>query len=151
MTSWFGPRWPLITILVALAAPASFADDTAKATRPPAVSAAAPIGGAIPGGAIISARFVRLTPVAGGDPVTVPIASDGSFRGAGLKPGAYHLVLTSGSTPTEGAKSGDMPARISMNVTVGRQNSRVTVDGAGTDVTVGADGTLSGRVSVATD
>jgi hypothetical protein len=40
-----------------------------------------------------------------------------------------------------------MPNRISMNVTLPRQNYVVDVDGASVDTDVGADGVLSGRVT----
>lgn len=42
---------------------------------------------------------------------------------------------------------GAMPARISVNMTVGRQSHRLEVDGAPVDVAVGADGQLAGRVT----
>jgi len=50
------------------------------------------------GVAIISARFVQLTPAAGGDAVTTTIASDGSFHFDKLKPGSYRLVVASRQT-----------------------------------------------------
>ena len=134
------------------------------------------LGGALPGGAVISARFVSVAPVAGGKAVSIPIASDGTFRLAGLKPGQYRLAIasttvpkqtqgatfgekvnaglaTSGSAAASGAQvakqdiNGGMPNRISMNVTVARQTRPAEVDGAPIEVDVGADGTLSGRVA----
>jgi hypothetical protein len=173
-------------MLVALAATAAFADDAARTSAPPAASAAAPIGGALPGGAIISARFAQLTPAAGGNPVTVPLASDGSFHFDKLKPGIYRLAAKSAPKQTQNPTFGDKvqsglaqtggalasgasvtqqgdaasaaqgarlpdstPARISTNFTVGKQTGRLVVDGPGVDVQVGADGTLSGKLSAA--
>lgn len=175
-----------VALLVALATTASYADDAARTTPPPAASAAATIGGALPGGAIISARFAQLTPTTGGDPVTVPLVSDGSFHFDNLKPGTYRLAAMStpkqtqnptfgekvqsglaqtggalasgaaatqqggGAGSTQGARVPDStPARISTNFTVGKQSGRLVVDGPGVDVHVGADGTLSGKLSAA--
>lgn len=172
------------TVVAAAAQPALAGDDAKKAT-PPAGSATL-VGGALPGGAIISAKFAQLTPAAGGNPVTVPIASDGSFRFDGLKPGNYRFTVTS-SKQTQNASFGEKvqsglaqtggalasgaavaeqdaatssaqaarlpdstPARISTNFTVGKQTGRVTVDGPGVDIEVGADQSLSGRLSAAT-
>jgi hypothetical protein len=173
-----------IAVLVVLATTASFADDAARTAAPPAVSAAAPIGGALPGGAIISARFAQLTPTTGGNPVVVPLASDGSFHFESLKPGTYRFAVMStpkqtqnstfgekvqsglaqtggalasgaavtqqggAASPTPGARLPDStPARISTNFTVGKQSGRLVVDGPGVDVQVGADGSLSGKLS----
>jgi hypothetical protein len=175
-------------MLVALATAPSFADDAARTTAPPAVSAAAPIGGALPGGAIISAKFAQLTPTAGGNPVMVPLASDGSFHFDNLKPGTYRFAVTSTSKQTQNSTFGEKvqsglaqtggalasgaavaqqggaantaqgarlpdstPARISTNFTVGKQSGRLVVDGPGVDVQVGADGSLSGRLSATTN
>jgi len=80
-------------------------DDAARA------SAAGPalVGGALPGGAVISARSVGIAAASGGTTVGVPIAADGSFRAVGLAPGAYRLAVT--STPvakqTQGATFGE--------------------------------------------
>jgi len=88
------------------------------------------LGGALPGGAVISAAVssvsslggagggasaaayaatgrVLLTPVGGGKTVSCDLADDGSFELKGLKPGTYHL-------------------RISMNVTVPKQTQGAT-------------------------
>jgi len=80
-------------------------DDAARA------SAAGPalVGGALPGGAVISARSVGIAAASGGTTVGVPIAADGSFRAVGLAPGVYRLAVT--STPvakqTQGATFGE--------------------------------------------
>jgi hypothetical protein len=112
---------------------------------------AAIVGGALPGGAVISAavsaQSVGLAPVAGG-PVTV-----------GLKPGHYQLSVRSlsvarqtqqasfGEKVQSGKIDGNMPHRISMNVTVARQTQAVDIDGKALDVEVGPDGVLTGKVA----
>lgn len=88
-------------MFAAVATMPAFADDAARTTAPPPASAAAPIGGAVPGGAIISAKFAQLTPAAGGNPVTVPLASDGSFHFDSLKPGTYRLAAVSKPKQTQ--------------------------------------------------
>jgi len=165
--------------------------------------------GTVPGGAIVSAKSVIVAPVAGGDGVAVPIAGDGTFHIAGLKPGRYRLIVSStpvakqtqGATfgekvnaglhaagsamatgtgsktkhdtaknsvanvrretappappvsppPTEDAAKlkvdGGMPNRISMNVTVPKQNYVVDVDGAPVEVDVDPSGSLSGTAT----
>jgi len=140
----------------------------------PVSSDAAQLGGSLPGGAVISARSVLLTPSAGGLTTAVPVAADGSFRASGLAAGSYSLKLSSVTVPrqTQGATFGEkvnaglhaaggalaqgaarsnvnginnsMPNRISMNVTVARRVTPLVVDGDGTDVTVGSDGLLEG-------
>lgn len=67
------------------------------------------LGGALPGGAIISAKSVLLAPVSGGDGHAVPIAADGSFRAEGLEPGRYRLALSTVTVPkqTQGATFGE--------------------------------------------
>jgi hypothetical protein len=140
----------------------------------PATSGAALLGGAMPGGAVISARSLLLTPTAGGLTTAVPLAADGSFRASGLAAGGYTLKLSSVTVPkqTQGATFGEkvnaglhaaggalgsgaarsgvnninnnMPNRISMNVTIGRRVMPLVVDADGTDVTVGSDGLLEG-------
>lgn len=145
------------------------------------------LGGALPGGAILSAKSVLLAPVAGGDGVAVPIGADGSFRAEGLKPGRYRLAVSTVTVPkqTQGATFGEkvnaglhaagsavaqgaekskhdtaknsigniraresgMPNRISMNVTIAKQNHVLDVDGAPVEVEVDASGSLSGRTS----
>ena len=67
------------------------------------------LGGALPGGAIVSARSVALAPVGGGSITGAPVAADGSFRVAGLTPGAYRLAITSTTVPkqTQGATFGE--------------------------------------------
>jgi hypothetical protein len=139
--------------------------------NPPPEGRAAVVGGALPGGAIISARSIVLTPIAGGPATAAPIAADGSFRAGGLKAGHYTLRISSatagkqtqtasfgekvqsglaqtGSALASGAQRGTMPQRISMNVTVGKRTSQpADVDGDGLDVEVGADGTLNGNAT----
>ncbi len=143
------------------------ADDAARKPAPPA--AAATVGGALPGGAILSARSVTLVPAAGGAPISAPIGSDGTFKLAGLAAGPYRLSVNttvpkqtqgatfgekvSAGTAAAGAKSGinginnGMPNRISMNVSIAKRTRAVEVDGAPIDVEVGSDGILSGRVA----
>lgn len=67
------------------------------------------VGGALPGGAIISARSVAVAPAAGGVITAAPVGPDGSFRVTGLEPGPYRLALTSTSVPkqTQGATFGE--------------------------------------------
>jgi hypothetical protein len=67
------------------------------------------LGGALPGGAVISARSVSVAPVAGGQSVSAPIASDGTFKLLGLKPGQYRLAIASTTVPkqTQGATFGE--------------------------------------------
>ena len=168
--------------LVALAtSPASLADGTSAPTG--AGNGAALLGGALPGGAVISARYATVMPVSGGPAVSTPIAGDGSFAFAGLAPGPYRLTLASVPKQTQGATFGEkvnaglaakhdvaknpapatdvsspdatskldihsgMPNRISMNVTVARQNRTIDVDGAPIEVAVDRDGSLVGRVA----
>jgi len=78
----------------------------ADAVKPASASL---LGGALPGGAIISARSVAVASVAGGAIVAAPIASDGTFRLEGLAPGRYRLAVTSTSVPkqTQGATFGE--------------------------------------------
>ena len=149
----------------------ALAGDTAAAPAERAVAGAAIVGGALPGGAIISAKSAAVAPVAGGPITAVPISSDGSFRAAGLPPGAYRLAITSvtvprqtqgatfgekvnaglhaaGSALAQGARKADsMPNRISMNVTVAKQTRLVVVDDTTIAIEVGQDGLLSGTVA----
>jgi hypothetical protein len=119
------------SVLLAVASLPVAADNRAA---PVGVSTGASLlGGALPGGAVISARSVSVAPVAGGQAVSALIASAGTFK-----------------TDTQAAKqdvNGGMPNRISMNVTVGGQTRPAELDGAPIEVDVGADGTLSGRVA----
>jgi hypothetical protein len=124
---------------------------------------AAIVGGALPGGAVISAavsaQSVGLAPVAGGPVTITPMARDGTFRAVGLKPGHYQLSVRSlsvarqtqqasfGEKVQSGKIDGNMPHRISMNVTVARQTQAVDVDGKALDVEVGPDGVLTGKVA----
>jgi hypothetical protein len=160
-------------LVTAVTSPA-FATDPAAGRD--ASQGASLVGGALPGGAVISARSVAVAPAAGGYTVSVPIDSDGNFKLAGLKPGTYKLQLASvvvgkqtqtqsfgekvnaglgqtGNAVQQGAArninniNGGMPNRISMNVTVARQTGLAEVDGAPIGVSVGPDGNLSGKVS----
>jgi hypothetical protein len=92
--------------LHAAAAYPALAGDNARKAPPPAASATL-VGGALPGGAIISAKFAALTPAAGGNPVTVPIAADGSFRFDGLKPGPYRFAVMSTPKQPQGQSFGE--------------------------------------------
>jgi hypothetical protein len=127
-------------------------------------------GGTVPAAAS-AARSVILTPAAGGLSTAVPLAADGSFKATGLSAGEYVLKVVSvtvtkqtqgatfgekvnqglhaaGGVVSQGAKQGatpnSMPNRISMNVTVGKRTMPLDVDGGGSPVTVGADGSLAG-------
>jgi hypothetical protein len=153
------------TLLAVGSVPVAVAKDAAPTAAGPA--AAPMIGGALPGGAIVSARSVMLAPVAGGDGVAAPIAGDGSFKLAGLAPGRYRMAISSTAVAkqTQGATFGEkvnaglasagkvndinggMPNRISMNVTVARQTQSMQVDGAPIEVDVGQDGGLTGRAT----
>jgi hypothetical protein len=99
---------PLAALLVAVAtASPSLADGTSAAAG--AGNGASLLGGALPGGAVISARYAMVTPTSGGPAVSTPIAGDGSFSFSGLAPGPYRLSLASSSVPkqTQGATFGE--------------------------------------------
>lgn len=93
-----------ITLIAVIAIPAAQASDPAPAAAGPAM-----LGGALPGGAVISARSVMLAPVSGKGGVAVPIAGDGSFKLVGLAPGPYRLAVTSTAIAkqTQGATFGE--------------------------------------------
>lgn len=159
------------SVIVAVCIAASFAAAAAQEGTPAAQHGPDLIGGALPGGAVVSsavqgAKQVTLTPADGGTATAATLGADGSFSFEGLAPGRYQLALRSPSTPkqTQGASFGglakaayargdqnSMPNRISMNMTIGRQTQVVQVDGPGVEVEVGADGRLSGQVAAATD
>jgi hypothetical protein len=197
-----------VAVASVLAGSGAISTASAADAAPAPANGAALLGGALPGGAVISARSVALAPVSGGPTTGTPIASDGTFRAAGLQPGAYRLAVTSVTVPkqTQGATFGEkvnaglhaagsalsqgaaaskhdtaknsvgnirgreappapetiptadaqaarlpdpnsMPARISMNVTVGKQTQRVAVDDTVIDVVVDQGGVLAGRVA----
>jgi hypothetical protein len=154
-----------VAVASVLAGSGAISTASAADAAPAPAHGAALLGGALPGGAVISARSVALAPVSGGPTTGTPIASDGTFRAAGLQPGAYRLAVTSVTVPkqTQGATFGEkvnaglhaarlpdpnsMPARISMNVTVGKQTRRVAVDDTVIDVVVDQGGLLAGRVA----
>jgi hypothetical protein len=98
LPAWLAAAASLITLLAG----------TAHAA-PPVAAGAATLGGALPGGAVISARSVILTPSGGGLSTAVPIGSDGAFRADGLKPGHYTLRIASVtvSKQTQGATFGE--------------------------------------------
>ena len=93
----------LISLVVAAGA------NAAEPAVAPRASGAALVGGALPGGAVISARSVAVAPAAGGTITAVPVAGDGTFRVTGLAPGAYRLALTSTAVAkqTQGATFGE--------------------------------------------
>lgn len=93
----------MLILAIAAGLPAH-AGDTARQGAP---AAAAPLGAALPGGTIVSAKFVQITPAAGGPVTTATIAADGSFRATGLKPGSYKLAFTSTPKQTQGATFGE--------------------------------------------
>lgn len=199
---------PAVLLSVGLAGMSSATVAEEAAAPSPARAGVGVATGTVPGGAIVSARSVIVAPVAGGDGVAVPIAGDGTFHIAGLKPGRYRLIVSStpvakqtqgatfgekvnaglhaaGSAMATGAGSktkhetvknsvanvrretappappappptdeaaklkidGGMPNRISMNVTVPKQNYVVDVDGAPVEVDVDPTGSLSGTAT----
>jgi len=98
----------IVASLVALTTgPASLAEGTSTAAG--TGNGASLVGGALPGGAVISARYATVTPASGGPGVSTPIAGDGSFSFVGLAPGPYRLSLASSSVPkqTQGATFGE--------------------------------------------
>jgi hypothetical protein len=105
-------RWHLCVPALALALignPAANAADSGRAaTAEPPPRSASLLGGALPGGAVISAA-VSIVAVSGGEVKTVPLAADGSFRFAGLAPGRYRLALVSptAAKQTQGATFGE--------------------------------------------
>jgi hypothetical protein len=70
---------------------------------------AAVVGGALPGGAIISARSIAVASAQGGAITAGPIADDGSFRLTGMPSGVYRLAVTSTTVAkqTQGATFGE--------------------------------------------
>jgi hypothetical protein len=83
-----------------------------------------------------------------GEKVNAGLAQTGNA----VASGASRSQKDAAAVPADNARLQDnMPARISVNVTVGRQNGRVAVDGPGADVQVGTDGSLSGTVHAAAD
>ncbi|MCX7058815.1 MAG: hypothetical protein NTZ79_17030 [Proteobacteria bacterium] len=90
-------------VLAVLLSTAAYAD----AAPPP--GRAALLGGALPGGAVISARSALLTPASGGPGTAVPIGADGAFRAEGLAAGHYKLRLISTvvAKQTQGATFGE--------------------------------------------
>jgi len=96
--------------LVSAAGVLSLVFAVAAQGNPPAPAGrAAILGGALPGGAVVSARSVILTPAAGGNSTAVPIAADGAFSATGLAPGHYTLRVSSITVPrqTQGATFGE--------------------------------------------
>lgn len=163
----------LVVLLAAAIAQTSAAQEPAG--RKPAGSVGV-TSAVIPGGAILSSARIAITPVAGSATVSLPLAADGSFRIAGLASGRYRLAVLSGPVgkQTQGATFGEkvsgglhaagsavaqgaslhktgidggMPNRLSMNVTVGKQNHVVDVDGPGVEVDIAAGQALTGRVT----
>jgi hypothetical protein len=95
-----------VATLTSVAASPALAGDSASRTAP-GPAAATTVGGALPGGAIISARFAQLTSALGGDPIVVPIATDGSFRFEKQKPGHYRFAVMSTPKQTQGTTFGE--------------------------------------------
>lgn len=99
--------WILLPALVsggfACIAPLGLAH--AQATR----EGAALVGGALPGGAILSARSVAVAPDSGGVITAAPVGADGTFRLVGLPAGPYRLAVTTTTVPkqTQGATFGE--------------------------------------------
>jgi len=124
------------TLTVALAE--DVAAPVAGRTAQPA-SGAQLLGGALPGGAIVSAQSVLLAPVSGGDGFAVPIAADGSFRADGLKPGRYRLALstvtvakqTQGATFGEKVNAGLQAAGSALSQGVGKSRHDIAKNSVG--------------------
>jgi hypothetical protein len=93
----------MLILAIAAGLPAQ-AGDAARQAGP---AAAAPLGAALPGGAIVSAKFAQITPAAGGPATTATIGADGSFQATGLKPGSYKLAFTSTPKQTQGTTFGE--------------------------------------------
>ena len=191
------PRIITTVIPIALAVSGSIAGAqsgaataTTRSTTPAAAAVAAPM---VPGGAVLSAIRVTVTPVGGGAATTASVDANGAFALTGLAPGHYHVALASvtvpkqtqgatfgekvnagvnaaGSAVSQGAPAGEarhemaknsignirgridpnnggMPARISMNLTVGRTSRVLEIDGAPVDIEIGADRRLTGVIS----
>lgn len=168
-------RLPAVLCVFLAAAAGSTAAAQEPTGRKPvgSVGVASPM---IPGGAILASARIAVTPVAGSATVSLPLAADGSFRVNGLASGRYRLAVLSGpvgkqtqgatfgekvnaglhaagSAVSQGASlhklgiDGSMPNRISMNVSVGKQNHVVDIDGPGVEVDVAAGQALTGRVT----
>lgn len=74
--------------------------------------------------------------------------SVGNVRSIEVAPTTTEAPASSAQAPHSiNNSSGNMPNRISMNVTVARQTQSMEVDGAPIDVEIGSDGGLSGRVA----
>lgn len=87
--------------MLTIATSSALAEDTAatapaaRGAMPPGGNRPALVGGALPGGAVLSARTACLRPEAGGQELTAAIGADGSFRFGQLRPGRYALALRS--------------------------------------------------------
>jgi hypothetical protein len=83
-----------------------FAVAVAQGGSPAQQRGAGLIGGALPGGAVLSsavqgAKLVTLTPTGGGAPASAALGADGSFGFEGLAPGRYQLSLQSQRVPKQ--------------------------------------------------
>lgn len=84
-------------VLIVGASTAAAQSPTVPKTTPTSSAAgAALVGGSLPGGQVISAAQVTVTPIGGGASLTASIAKNGAFALSGLRPGRYHVALTSG-------------------------------------------------------
>jgi hypothetical protein len=108
------------SVVLAVCIATFFAAAAAQEGAPAAQRGAGLIGGALPGGAVLSAAVqgamqVTLTPADGGTTAAATLSADGSFSFEGLAPGRYHLALRSPSTPrqTQGASFGERANSVS--------------------------------------
>lgn len=152
-----------------LAVSAVIAEAQGATAKKPATAGASVVGSSLPGGAVVSAALVTVTPVGGGATKTASIAEGGAFSLTGLAPGRYRVALTTtkqtqgatfgekvnqglhaaGSAVSQGAKvnPNSMPSRLSMNMTIARKSHVLEIDGAPVEIEVGADGKLVGQVT----
>lgn len=89
-----------------------------------------------------------------GEKVNSGLQQTGNAVASGAAVSQHAAPASSGATSGQAAVAKGIdstPARISTNFTVGKQTGRLDVDGPGVNVTVGPDGSLSGRASAATD
>ncbi len=108
------------SVVLAVCIATFFAAAAAQEGAPAAQRGAGLIGGALPGGAVLSsavqgAKQVTLTPADGGTDVSAVLGADGSFSFEGLARGRYHLALRSLATPkqTQGASFGERANAVS--------------------------------------
>lgn len=109
MNSWMN-TW--LTVPVMMLGMAGSVTTAAAQSGGRAAAAAPTLGGALPGGTVISAVLVSAAPAPGGVRHEFPIDDAGAFTARGLKPGTYRLTLSAtspSSVPkqTQGATFGE--------------------------------------------